>query len=180
MSAPQRRDWWSSGPSARPAARPALRIGDVERAGAVEALGEHFATGRLTHEEYDERATRALQARTAADVAPLFMDLPAPYPPVLTGRPAPAPAAPPRGRMARTVAATGPRSPRRIPVLPLLLVLLGLALLLEEAAVLLFGLAALWWLASVRWRRARDQWAARWHGSSGPHGWAGPGQRHRC
>lgn len=179
MSAPARRDWWTSGPVGRPPAQPALRIGDAERSGAVEALGEHFATGRLTHEEYDERATRALQARTAADVAPLFADLPAPYPPVLTGRPAPAAPAP-RGRVARTVAAAAPRPPRRLPVLPLFLVLLGLALLLEEGAVLLFGLAALWWFASVRWRRAREQWATRWHTAPGPHGWAGHGHRNRC
>lgn len=180
MSTPARRDWWSSGPSARPTSRPALRIGDAERSGAVEALGEHFATGRLTHEEYDERATRALQARTAADVAPLFADLPAPYPPVLTGRPAQAPPGRPTGRVPRAVAAAVPRAPRRLPVLPMFLVLLGLALLLEEGAVLLFGLAALWWFASVRWRRAREQWAARWHGAPTPHGWGGPGHRHRC
>ena len=131
MSAPARRDWWTSGPVGRPPAQPALRIGDAERSGAVEALGEHFATGRLTHEEYDERATRALQARTAADVAPLFADLPAPYPPVLTGRPAPMAAPAPRGRVARTVAAAAPRPARRIPVLPMFLVLLGLGRLVE-------------------------------------------------
>jgi hypothetical protein len=178
VSTPARRDWWAT-----PSARPPLRIGDAERSGAVEALGEHFATGRLTHEEYDERATRALQARTAADVAPLFADLPAPYPPVLTGRPmaAPAPAPRPRGRVATAVAGAAPPPPRRIPVLPMFLVLVGLALLLEEAAVLLFGLAALWWFAALRWRRAREQWAARWHGAPGPHGWAGPGHhRNRC
>ena len=180
MSAPGRRDWWTTGPVGRAPAQPALRIGDAERSGAVEALGEHFATGRLTHEEYDERATRALQARTAADVAPLFADLPAPYPPVLTGRPAPTAAPAPRGRVARTVAAAAPRPPRRLPVLPLFLVLLGLALLLEEGAVLLFGLAALWWFASVRWRRAREQWATRWHSAPGSQGWAGHGHRHRC
>ncbi|HEX4977836.1 MAG TPA: DUF1707 domain-containing protein [Nocardioides sp.] len=176
MSAPARREWWTAGSSPRPA----LRIGDADRSGAVEALGEHFATGRLTHEEYDERATRALRARTAADVAPLFADLPAPYPPVLTGRPAPAPAPRPGGRAARAAAAAVPRPPRRLPVLPMLLVLVGLALLLEDAAVLLFGLAVLWWFAAMRWRRARDQWASRWHGAAGPHGWAGPGHRPRC
>ncbi len=178
MSTPARRDWWAT-----PSSRPALRIGDAERSGAIEALGEHFATGRLTHEEYDERATRALQARTAADVAPLFADLPAPYPPVLTGRPmtAPVPAPRPRGRVAAAVAGAAPRPPRRIPVLPMFLVLVGLALLLEEGAVLLFGLAALWWFAALRWRRAREQWAVRWHGAPGPHGWAGPGHhRNRC
>ena len=182
MTTPARREWWTSGPATRPATQPALRIGDAERSGAVEALGEHFASGRLTHEGYDERATRALQARTAADVAPLFADLPAPYPPVLTGRPAPVAAPPPsaRGRVARAVAANSPRPPRRVPVLPLFLVLLGLALLLEDGAVLLFGLAALWWFASMRWRRAREQWTTHWHGAPGRHGWAGPGHRPRC
>jgi hypothetical protein len=179
VSTPARRDWWAT-----PSARPALRIGDAERSGAVEALGEHFATGRLTREEYDERATRALEARTAADVAPLFADLPAPYPPVLTGRPAPAPASRPQGRVARAVAGAAPRPPRRIPVLPIFLVLVGLALLLEEGAVLLFGLAALWWFAALRWRRAREQWASRWQGAPGPHGWGGThgwgGHRPRC
>lgn len=126
---------------------PALRIGDADRAGAVEALGEHFATGRLTAEEYDDRASRALQARTAADVAPLFADLPAPYPPVLTGLPSAAPTRP-RGRAAGVAAAAA--RPRRLPVLPLLLVVLGLTLLIEEGAVLLFGLAALWWFGSLR------------------------------
>lgn len=151
MSPPPRRAGWAPGS----AAQPALRIGDAERAGAVEALGEHFATGRLTHEEYDERATLALQARTAADVAPLFGDLPAPYPAVLTGRPA------------STATPAAPRVPHRLPVLPLLLVLLGLALLLQEVAVLLFGLAGLWWFSSVRRRRAREQ------GVPGAYGWPG-------
>jgi len=60
------------------------------------------------------------------------------------------------------------------------LVLVGLALLLEESAVLLFGLAALWWFAALRWRRAREQWATRWSNAPGPHGWSGSGHRHRC
>jgi hypothetical protein len=137
----------------------------------VEALGEHFATGRLTREEYDERATRALQARTAADVAPLFADLPAPHPPVLTGRPAPTVAAPPSATRhpARTAVT---RKVQRLPLLPMFVLLLGLALLLEEGAVLLLGLAVLWWVAAVRWRRAREHWAARWHGYHGT--------RYRC
>ena len=35
---------------------PELRIGDDDREAAVTALGEHYAAGRLTKEEYDERA----------------------------------------------------------------------------------------------------------------------------
>ena len=39
---------------------PELRIGDAEREAAVTALGEHYAAGRLTKEEYDERADAGL------------------------------------------------------------------------------------------------------------------------
>lgn len=53
-----------------------LRIGDAERDAAVAALGEHYAVGRLTREEFDERAERASAARFDADLAPLFADLP--------------------------------------------------------------------------------------------------------
>ena len=56
--------------------RPELRIADADRDAAVEALGEHYLVGRLTKEEYDERAARALAARTASELRPLFADLP--------------------------------------------------------------------------------------------------------
>lgn len=67
-----------------------VRIGDIERDQAVSALGDHFAAGRLTREEFDERADEAMRARYDADLAPLFADLPRPatlVPPVR--RPAP-------------------------------------------------------------------------------------------
>ena len=53
-----------------------LRIGDADRDRAVAALGDHYAAGRLTAEEFDDRSSRAWQARTAEDLAPLFADLP--------------------------------------------------------------------------------------------------------
>src|SRR5680860_581040 len=55
---------------------PEPRIGDAERAAAASALGEHFASGRLTREEYDERSTEVWSARTNADLRPMFLDLP--------------------------------------------------------------------------------------------------------
>lgn len=55
-----------------------LRIGDSEREAAVAALGDHYAAGRLTKEEYDERAARAWEARTRSALWPLFSDLPRP------------------------------------------------------------------------------------------------------
>lgn len=53
-----------------------LRIGDAERDAAASALGEHYAAGRLTKDEYDERADDVSMARFDADLAPLFADLP--------------------------------------------------------------------------------------------------------
>ena len=52
------------------------RIGDAERQAAVDALSEHFVAGRLNDAEFNERMDAAMQARTAADLWPLFSDLP--------------------------------------------------------------------------------------------------------
>lgn len=53
-----------------------IRIGDKEREDAVKRLGEHYEAGRLTAEEHTERIGRALEAKTDADLAGLFSDLP--------------------------------------------------------------------------------------------------------
>ena len=58
--------------------QPEIRIGDAEREAAVTALGEHYAAGRLTKEEYDERAGIAWTAKTNSALWPLFADLPRP------------------------------------------------------------------------------------------------------
>jgi hypothetical protein len=55
-----------------------IRVSDAERDQAVAELGEHFQSGRLTHEEFDDRSGRALQARTGSDLSALFGDLPRP------------------------------------------------------------------------------------------------------
>jgi Domain of unknown function (DUF1707) len=55
-----------------------IRLSDAERDQAVAELGEHFQSGRLTQEEFDDRSGRALQARTGRDLAGLFTDLPRP------------------------------------------------------------------------------------------------------
>jgi hypothetical protein len=56
------------------------RIGDAERDRAAEFLRDHLAEGRLDQAEFDERLTRALTAKTQADLDPLFQDLPGPKP----------------------------------------------------------------------------------------------------
>jgi hypothetical protein len=53
-----------------------IRIGDHEREDAVTRLGAHYEAGRLSADEHQERVGEALQAKTAADLAALFADLP--------------------------------------------------------------------------------------------------------
>lgn len=55
-----------------------LRIGDADRETAARELGEHFALGRITAEEHSERLDRIWAARTHAQLAPVFADLPRP------------------------------------------------------------------------------------------------------
>ena len=123
-----------------------MRIGDSERDAAVAALGEHYVAGRLTKDEYDERSAVAWQARTNSDLAPLFYDLPA------LQRLVPLPSAQPAPT--RTPARSGgaPRNGFRFPLLPLLLVLIGLAILTRGWPLLLI-VAVLWWSGVFRWGR---------------------------
>jgi hypothetical protein len=53
-----------------------LRVSDADRDRAIAELSEHYQAGRLSTEELQDRTGRALQARTAADLAALFTDLP--------------------------------------------------------------------------------------------------------
>jgi hypothetical protein len=63
-----------------PAGSDGLRIGATERDAAMAAIGEHLAAGRLELDEYERRVSAATQARTYADLRPLFEDLPRPHP----------------------------------------------------------------------------------------------------
>ena len=53
-------------------------MSDAEREQAAAALGEHYAQGRLTTEEHSERLDRIWAAKTRAELAPIFRDLPGP------------------------------------------------------------------------------------------------------
>lgn len=57
-----------------------LRIGDRERDEAISYLREHLSTGRLDSLEFDDRMSKALEARTRTDLLALFNDLPSPKP----------------------------------------------------------------------------------------------------
>ena len=80
-------------PATAPVATEPVRIGDAERDEAASTLGEHFAAGRLTREEFDTRVDQAMAARYDGDLRPLFADLPkaAPVPAPVAAGPVPAP-----------------------------------------------------------------------------------------
>jgi hypothetical protein len=130
---------------------PELRIGDSEREAAVSALGEHYAAGRLTKEEFDERADAAWSARTRSALGPLFVDLPRPQ------------GAQPVSRVARPTAP--PPGPRRghpgwrfgARMMPVLLLLVGLVVLAGLSPLLLVLLAFLFLARGCRhWSDAAD------------------------
>jgi hypothetical protein len=82
-----------------------LRVSDADRDRAIAELSEHYQAGRLTTEEFEDRTGRALAARTSADLAALFTDLPRRQASV-TSAAASAPASP------------GRTWPARVPVVP--------------------------------------------------------------
>lgn len=139
--------------------RPELRIGDLERDAAVTALGDHYAAGRLTKEEFDDRADVAWRARTSSDLAPLFADLPALHP------------TPPIARAATRPGSSRGRRRSAPPVLPVLLLVLVLAGVtgLEIWPIVLLGLAYVWlrmWMgvATLRERLGRRTEHPAWGG----------------
>ena len=135
-----------------------LRIGDADREAAVAALGEHFAQGRLTKEEYDERAEVAWSARTGSQLAPLFGDLPGPGPAVSrAAATAQQPTAPPRWAQRPVVP---PRAAwRAFPLVPVLIAL-GVLSALTHLPFVLLGLLV-WFVASRHHVGPRPPWAGR-------------------
>lgn len=96
------------------------RISDADRERAMEELAGHYTEGRLDHDEYDERLDAVGTARTRPDLAILFEDLPQPVDPMLTAQ----------GRASASPVSYRRRRPRIwLPLLVLLLVIIGLAML---------------------------------------------------
>jgi len=135
-----------------------IRTSDADRERVTSRLRDHFAEGRLTREELDERVAAALNARTFGDLRSVMADLPEPAPVLQQARTLPRAAGP------------GPASGRRGPaIMPLLaLVLLG-ALLLPGGGWLFLALAQMvlvFWLlagtaaifAAARFRRRLRRW----------------------
>ena len=100
---------------------PRTRIADSDRERAMSDLAGHYADGRLDHEEYDERLDAIWTARTRADLAVLFSDLPRPqatYPPA-------------QARPAARLSSRSAGSRRRFPLLPVIAVLVLLSALTD-------------------------------------------------
>jgi Domain of unknown function (DUF1707) len=59
-----------------------MRVSDADRERVTARLREHFAEGRLSSEELDERVSAALSAKTFGDLRSVMTDLPEPAPEV--------------------------------------------------------------------------------------------------
>ena len=115
-----------------------IRVSDDDRDRVSAQLRDHFAAGRITPAELDERLSAALSAKTFGDLRRIMADLPGPVP-------AQAYAAPPplRATPARAVR-------RRHPPFPPLILLALLAALLIPATgwvlVTFLNVILLFWL----------------------------------
>jgi hypothetical protein len=150
-----------------------FRTSDADRDRVAALLRDHFAAGRLTHQELDERLTATLSATTFGDLRRVQADLPGPGPAGQQPSPLPPRAAP--LWIARR------RRPRMLPLAALALaaVLLipgaGWVFLAFFQAVLLLWLAASLagiFIAARFYRRIRRDWQT---GHSHYQGWPGGG-----
>jgi len=71
-----------------------IRVSDTDRDRVTAQLRDHFAAGRITPGELDERLSAALNAKTFGDLRRIMADLPGPVPAPLGAAPPPLPATP--------------------------------------------------------------------------------------
>lgn len=144
-----------------------IRASDADRERIASRLREHYAEGRLTSEELEERVAAALSARTYGDLRHVMADLPEPgMAPQPWGWPL---SAAPRPVMVRT----GP------PLLPLAFLFLFMALLLPGGGWLFFGFFQAFVLLALiaagvglfAASRARRRIRRHWQDTGGPWGW---------
>ena len=180
-----------------------IRTSDADRERVTARLRDHYAEGRLTHEELDERISAALNAKTFGDLRRVLADLPEP------GPLAP-PLSYPAGRPFRPYPVVW-RGPRLLPLMALVLLAFVLIPGASAAAVLfkvlaitaafMFAFLAVGALLATRFiRRARRHWyfeqlrngqagdgqagdwqAGDWQAWNWPHGHGhGPGHDHQA
>jgi hypothetical protein len=144
-----------------------IRASDADREQVAARLRDHFAEGRLTREELDERIAATLNAKTIGDLRPPMADLPGPAPVQASpGLARPAPPGWPRPPMAW----------RGLRILPLLAIGLAVALTLNGGAWAIFGFfrfLLIFWLVTtavglIMGRRMRRWRGGPWRGGQGP------------
>ena len=95
---------------------PDLRIGDADREAVAAALREHYAQGRLTLDEFNQRIEAAFAATMRSQLNALTRDLPPVAAPA-----ARAPVPGPRSQRERAKHEHGPRSQARLGLFPALI-----------------------------------------------------------
>jgi hypothetical protein len=108
-----------------------IRVSDADRERVTARLRDHYAEGRLTDSELDERVSAALNAKTFGDLRPLMVDLPGPVP-----VPPQQPPQPPRPQWGGPPWIGYRRRPR---ILPVVLLVLLVALLTHGGGWVLAG-----------------------------------------
>jgi Domain of unknown function (DUF1707) len=98
-----------------------MRASDADRDAVLSDLSEHFQAGRLTAEEFKDRAGQALAARTWGELTDLLRDLPS----ALSGPQTPVAA------MSAASAATRPER-RGVPAPIALLMAIGIAIAVSD------------------------------------------------
>ena len=117
-----------------------IRASDADRDRITARLQEHFAEGRLTRDELDERVTTVLRAKTFGELRPVLADLPEPVPA-------------PRAALPQPAGRPWPGRRHRVRLAPLFLLLLLTAVLLPPGGWLVLALLKVvllfWFLAML-------------------------------
>ena len=156
-----------------------MRVSDADREQVTTRLREHFAEGRLSSDELDERVSAALGAKTVGDLRHVLADLPEPEPAGVSAS-ASVRRGPSRAHTGRRPVYVHRRGPR---IFPLALIVLLAALILPGAGFLfvtfLKVILVIWLVtclagvfAAARFRRHlrhwqssyRDQWQSGFRG----------------
>jgi hypothetical protein len=166
-----------------------IRVSDADRERVTARLRDHYAEGRLSAEEMEERITAALNAKTVGDLRQVMADLPEPE---LAGAGGPGGRPGPGAPMAAAWAGPGWAGPgwgpagwrgrgpmvRRGPrLLPLALVLLIATVAIPGAGFVLFAffkiVLLLWLVACLAGMFAAGRFARRvrrqWRDGDGPY-----------
>ena len=139
-----------------------IRVSDADRDRVTGQLRDHFAAGRITPGELDERISAALGAKTFGDLRHIMADLPGPAPAL------------PRAAQRPQRATPAWTARRRLPFPPLILATLLAALLIPGTGWLLATfvnvILVFWLMTFVAGAFAFGRSHRRWHRGGYPLG----------